>query len=142
MEDTVHERLLETRRQWYAAYIDGNVGQLDHVQLDDFVLIDEAGLRGKLDQLGGIAEAVAADQWFARGSRAEDLVLKLVPLGEAVVVYGQVRILDEGRVRYHLNFSELWQKENGEWRVRSLHFTPAATSADGQRNGQNGQPAG
>lgn len=130
----MHEKLLETRRQWYAAYIDGNVGRLDHIELDEFVLIDETGLQGKLDQLGGIADAVAADQWFARGSQADDLVLKLVPLGDIVSVYGQGRIVDDDRTRYSLNFSELWQKENGEWRVLSLHFSKATTPPDRQRN--------
>ncbi|WP_111413038.1 nuclear transport factor 2 family protein [Billgrantia lactosivorans] len=142
MEGTVHEKLLETRRQWYAAYIDGNVGRLDHLQRDDFVLIDETGLRGKLDQLGGIAEAVAADRWFARHSQAEDLILKLVPLGEAVSVYGHGRIVDGDRARFSLNFSELWQQEDGEWRVRSLHFTRTATPADWQRNWPKGRPTG
>ncbi|MGR2738104.1 nuclear transport factor 2 family protein [Billgrantia sp. Q4P2] len=123
----MHEKLLETRRQWYAAYIDGNVGQLDHIELDDFVLIDETGLEGKLDQLGGIAEAVAADRWFARGSHAEDIILRLVPLGDAVSIHGQGRIVDDAGIRPSLYFSELWQKENGEWRVLSLHFTHAAT---------------
>ncbi|MFQ3786417.1 nuclear transport factor 2 family protein [Halomonas sp. A29] len=130
MEDTVHEKLLETRRQWYAAYLDGNVGQLDHIELDDFVLIDETGLQGKLDQLGGIAEAVATDQWFARGSHAEDIILKLVPFGDAVSIHGQGRIVDDARLRPGLYFSELWQKEDGEWRVMSLHLTHATTPSD------------
>lgn len=124
------EKLLETRRQWYAAYVAGNVGLLDHIQHDDFILIDETGLQGKLDQLGGIAEAVAANQWFARGSHAEDVILKLMPLGGAVSIYGQGRIVDDVRGRPSLYFSELWQKENGEWRVLSLHYTHAATPSE------------
>ncbi|MGR4069727.1 nuclear transport factor 2 family protein [Halomonas sp. LR3S48] len=126
MEDTVHEKLLETRRQWYAAYVEGNVGQLDHIELDDFVLIDETGLQGKLDQLGGIADAVAADRWFARGSHAVDSILKLVPLGDVVSIHGQGRVVDDVRIRPSLYFSELWQKVSGEWRVLSLHFSLAA----------------
>ncbi|MDX5377804.1 MAG: nuclear transport factor 2 family protein [Halomonas sp.] len=139
MEDMVHEKLLETRRQWYAAYVDGNVGRMDHIQLDDFVLIDEAGLRGKLDQLGEIAEAVAADRWFGRRSQAEDLVLELMPLGDVVSIYGEGRIVEDDRVRYRLNFSELWQRKNGEWRVRSLHFTKSASPADWRCSWTKGQ---
>jgi hypothetical protein len=127
MEDTVHEhQLLETRRQWYAAYIDGNVGQLDHIESDNFVVINEIGLQGKLDQLGNIAEAVAADRWFARGSHAEDDIVELVPLGDLVSIYGQGRIVGDERARPGLYFSELWQKLDGQWRVLSLHFTVAS----------------
>ncbi len=130
MEDKVDENLLlETRRQWYAAYIDGNVGQLDHIESDDFVVIDEAGLQGKLDQLGSIAEAVAADQWFARGSRAEDDIVKLVPYGDLVSIYGQGRIVGDERARPGLYFSELWQKLDRQWRVVSLHFTTTSAQS-------------
>ncbi|MCE8033193.1 MAG: nuclear transport factor 2 family protein [Halomonas sp.] len=125
----MHEKLLETRRQWYAAYIEGNVGQLDHIESDDFVLINEAGLQGKLDQLGNIAEAVAAGQWFARGSRAEDVTLRVLPLDDVVSIYGQGRIAEHDRSRPWLHFSELWCKENGEWRVLTLHFTTASAAA-------------
>nr|WP_267955365.1 nuclear transport factor 2 family protein [Halomonas ethanolica] len=128
MEDRVQEiQLLEARRQWYAAYIDGNVGLLDHIESDDFVLISEVGLLGKLDQLGSIAEAVAGDKWFARGSRAQDDILKLMPFGELVSIYGQGRVVGDARARPSLFFSELWQKLDGQWRVLSLHFTRVAT---------------
>lgn len=119
-------QLLETRRQWYAAYVDGNVGQLDHIESDDFVVICEAGLVGKLDQLGSIAEAVARDRWFSRGSRAEDEVVKLLPFGDLVSIFGQGRVVGDVRARPPLFFSELWQKLDGQWRVLSLHFTVAA----------------
>ncbi|MBA2781025.1 nuclear transport factor 2 family protein [Billgrantia kenyensis] len=123
MEKTVQERLIETRRQWYAAYIGGNVGQLDHIESDDFVVINEAGLQGKLDQLGSIAEAVAHDRWFGRGSRVEDEIVKSVPLGEVVSIHGQGRIVDDSRESSEVYFSELWRKVDGQWRVLALHFT-------------------
>nr|WP_267957773.1 nuclear transport factor 2 family protein [Halomonas zhangzhouensis] len=121
--------MLETRRQWYAAYIDGNVGRLDHIESDGFMVINAAGLQGKLDQLGSIAEAVAAGQWFARGSRAEDAILKVLALGNVVSIYGQGRIVGDERSRPWLHFSELWHKEDGEWRVLTLHFTMASSPA-------------
>lgn len=130
MEGMVDDNLLlETRRQWYAAYIDGNVGRLDLIESDEFVVINEAGLQGKLDQLGSIAEAVAADRWFARGSRTEDTVVNLVHYGDLVSIHGQGRIVDDQRVRPVLYFSELWQKLDRQWRVVSLHFTAASVSS-------------
>ncbi|MGQ4878555.1 nuclear transport factor 2 family protein [Billgrantia sp. LNSP4103-1] len=126
MDETL---LLETRRQWYAAYIEGNVGRLDHIESDDLVVINEAGLQGKLDQLGNIAEAVAADQWFSRGCRAEDDVVKLLPYGNLVSIHGQGRIVGDGLARPGLYFSELWQKLDGQWSVVSLHFTTATTTS-------------
>lgn len=124
----MHGKLLEARRQWYAAYLEGNVGQLDHFESDAFAVIGEAGLQGKLDQLGSIAEAVSADLWFARGSRAEDMLLKMTPLGEAVSFYGQCRIIGDDRVQSGFYFSELWHKEGAQWRVLFFHFSVDTTA--------------
>ncbi|QOR37653.1 hypothetical protein HNO52_03310 [Billgrantia diversa] len=60
--------------------------------------------------------------------------MKLATLGDSVSVYGQGRIVDDDRIRYSLNFSELWQKESGEWRVLSPHFSKVTTPPDQQRN--------
>ncbi|WP_197038275.1 nuclear transport factor 2 family protein [Billgrantia saliphila] len=122
----MHERLLETRQQWYAAYLDGNVGLMDEIECDDFIVVNERGLQGKMDQLGYVADAVGSNRWYARGSRAEDLTLKLVPLGDVVSIHGMGQVVGDVKQRAPLFFSELWRKIDGHWQVLSLHYTFSA----------------
>ncbi|KAA0011948.1 nuclear transport factor 2 family protein [Billgrantia pellis] len=122
----MHTRLLETRQQWYAAYLDGNVGLMDQIECDDFIVVNDHGLQEKMDQLGYVADAVGANRWYARGSRAEDITLKLVPLGDVVSIHGMGQVVGDVKQRAPLFYSELWRKIDGHWRVLSLHYTRSA----------------
>lgn len=117
--------LLNTRENWYAAFFAGDTDFMASVEADSFCVVHASGVQSKWEQLHGISRAVQAEQWFPSNACKQDATLSLQNHGEFVVVSGQSHTLIDNEKLASVFFSELWRKQEQDWQVMHLHYTPA-----------------
>lgn len=116
--------LLSTREDWYAAFFAGDTDFMATVEADSFCVVHASGVQSKWEQLHGISRAVQADQWFPDSACKQDASLSLQNHGEFAVLSGQSHTLIDDVRQGSVFFSELWRRNDDDWQVMHLHYTP------------------
>jgi len=118
--------LLEAREIWYQAFFSGNTQLMEDIEAESFLVINEHGTQTKKEQLGAIALALSAGQWFPSGASKQDSSINIQQHGGFCVVSGKGRTLIGGSIKKApVFFSEVWGHAAGSWQVLHLHYTPA-----------------
>ena len=125
MEKERREKLLAARDAWYAAFYRGDTDAMEKVEAKEFLVIGDAVVRTKEEQLNEIKKAVEDKKWFPEGTAAvaEDLRVRFE--GTAAIVTGRgwakgPERKDAPAMRNAL--TEVWAVRDGRWTVLHLHF--------------------
>jgi Ketosteroid isomerase homolog len=123
---TAEQELLNLERQWKEAVVKKDVAALQRLYADDYISVDSEGaIWNKTEDI----EIDTSGQFNLESFRLEDM--KVRTYGDAAVVTGRIGFaghIQEGiKMSRQLRFSDVFVKQNGQWRCVSNQFTSLAT---------------
>ncbi len=115
------EELEAVREGWFKAYLSADVKTLQSIELPTFTAISENGIEDASNRYSEITHKKESGNWFRLGAQKVETVVSYISNGSTCQVVGSGKIVANGKAIRQSNFSELWVKSSGLWKVQSIH---------------------
>lgn len=118
------EDLKATRSTWLHAYLAADTEALRAIELPDFNATSEYGTEDTSSRYEVIEHRKRNGQWFRSSATVQDLEIAFEFSGdERCRITGSGRIHAQGKTIRESDFSELWVKQDDQWKVQQLQVT-------------------
>lgn len=117
--DAVEREILESHKAWFEAFDRGDVEAIDGIETDDFVLVNGDRIVEKRQQLENIRTGYGGGVEMTRVVASHSFVL----MGDTAVLRG-VQYSSSQAGGDTIIFTEVWLREDGDWKIASAHFSP------------------
>lgn len=116
--------LLSIRDAWYEAYFSGDVDVLKNHESEGFTFISCDGIEKSENRYELLLEKVESGGWFKPGAKKQDSVIEVKEFGGVCAfIAGRSETYINDKGLGEVSFSEVWIKNNGDWKVESLHIS-------------------